>query len=434
MLLVAHIGICCISLIALATTAASNPFDPAVFHILFLPQRLVVAVTVVAAFALIAIWFVYAPATIGYYIGIYLYSMVLSYLWLNCFSDLDYNHILSGSSAFLSCMLFLLPVLFVARPFSIDVRLSLAAFDRLLVLLLCSAAIVIFAGASYSFSFVSIDEMAAARESLATPKVLNYFLAITMSAVLPFTFAGLVARQNYWLAAVAITLQFFLYPITLSKLALFAPFWLIALLLLTKAFEFRLASILSLLLPMLLALLAALMIGRKAELPFSVVNFRMIAVPAVGLDIYNDFFSRHELTHFCQVSIAKASLGCTYDVQLSIIMHQYYHLGNFNASLFATEGIASVGPWLAPLVGFGCGFVVAIGNRVSVDLSPRFVLLSGAVLPQILLNVPLTVALVTGGMGLLYLLWLVTPRALHFSQDSSSSDAPLKEVPTQQIK
>ncbi|MGY3576870.1 hypothetical protein [Bradyrhizobium sp. USDA 4504] len=411
-LLSALVAICCASLIAFATTAAPIPFDPAVFHVFFDPQRLAIAAVITLGFALIGISFILAPPTIGYYVGIYLYAMVLSFLWLNCFSDLDYNHTLAGISAFVSGALFLLPALFWTRPLSIDFRLSLAAFDKLLVVLLCFASVAVFAGARYSFSFVAIDEMAAARENLVTPRILNYLLAMMISSLLPFAFAGLVARRKHMLAALAIILQFLLYPITLSKLALFAPFWLIFLLLLIKVFEFRLAAIISLLLPMLVALLAVLLIGGRAGLPFSIINFRMIAVPAIALDVYNHFFSRNDLTYFCQISVVKAFVSCAYDAQLSVIMQQHYRLGNFNASLFATEGIASVGPWLAPLVVLGCGFVVAIGNRVSAGLPPRFVLLSGAMLPQVFLNVPLTVAFVTHGVALLYLLWLVTPRAL----------------------
>ncbi|MEZ0101757.1 hypothetical protein ABIF25_005339 [Bradyrhizobium elkanii] len=217
-LLSALVAICCASLIALATTAAPIPFDPAVFHVFFDPQRLAIAAVIALGFALIGISFIFAPLTIGYYVGIYLYAMLLSFLWLNCFSDLDYNHTLAGISAFSSGALFLLPVLFWTRPLSIDFRLSLAAFDKLLVVLICFASVTVLVGARYSFSFVAIDEMAAARENLATPRVLNYLLAMMISGLLPFAFAGLVARRKHMLAALAIVLQFLLYPITLSKL------------------------------------------------------------------------------------------------------------------------------------------------------------------------------------------------------------------------
>jgi hypothetical protein len=40
------------------------------------------------------------------------------------------------------------------------------------------------------------------------------------------------------------------------------------------------------------------------------------------------------------------------------------------------------------------------------------VLISAGAVPHILLNVPLTVAMVTHGTALLFLLWYVTPRSI----------------------
>jgi hypothetical protein len=85
--------------------------------------------------------------------------------------------------------------------------------------------------------------------------------------------------------------------------------------------------------------------------------------------------------------------------------------GNFNASLFATEGIASVGALFAPVAVFAGGLIIALGNRASAGLTPRFILISSAVLVQILLNVPFTTALLTHGAVFLFLLWYVAPRA-----------------------
>ena len=120
-----------------------------------------------------------------------------------------------------------------------------------------------------------------------------------------------------------------------------------------------------------------------------VANFRTMAVPSVAMDVYNHYFSHHDLTYFCQIRFLKPFMACPYQDQLSVVMEKAYGLGNFNASLFATEGIASVGPLLAPLSALVCGLVIALGNRVSAGLPPAFVLTSSAVLPQILLNVPL---------------------------------------------
>jgi hypothetical protein len=112
------------------------------------------------------------------------------------------------------------------------------------------------------------------------------------------------------------------------------------------------------------------------------------------------------------VNVLKSFIDCPYREPLAIVMQNAYNAGNFNASLFATEGIASVGVVFAPLAAFICGLVVAVGNSASSGLPSRFVLLSAGVLPQILLNVSLTITFVTNGAALLFILWHVTPRAI----------------------
>ena len=66
------------------------------------------------------------------------------------------------------------------------------------------------------------------------------------------------------------------------------------------------------------------------------------------------------------------------------------------------------------------GLVIAIGSRMADGLPHRFVLLSGAMLPLVLLNVPLSIVLVTHGAAMLFLLWYVTPRSI-FRQDDPAS-------------
>jgi hypothetical protein len=67
---------------------------------------------------------------------------------------------------------------------------------------------------------------------------------------------------------------------------------------------------------------------------------------------------------------------------------------------------------LAPAAMLACGFVIAIGNRLSAGLPAGFVLISGAIIPQVLLNVPLTIVLLTHGAALLFVLWYITPRSI----------------------
>jgi hypothetical protein len=162
---------------------------------------------------------------------------------------------------------------------------------------------------------------------------------------------------------------------------------------------------------------------RPGMVYFGTVNNRMIAIPSLALEVHNNYFSAHPLTHFCQINVVKLVAACAYDEPIWAVMAKAYDLGAFNASLFATEGIASVGLVLAPLSALGCGLIIALGNRLSSGLPARFVLLSAGVLPHVLLNVPLSTALLTNGTGLLFLLWYVTPRSA-FEQTAASTTAP----------
>jgi hypothetical protein len=155
----------------------------------------------------------------------------------------------------------------------------------------------------------------------------------------------------------------------------------------------------------------------------------MIAIPSSALDYYNDFFSNNDLTFFCQISFLKPITGCPYGDPLSIVMERAYQLGNFNASLFATEGIASVGQILAPISAFACGLVIAVGNRFSAGLPSRFILLSGGILPQVFLNVPLSTTLLTNGAFILFLLWYVTPRDIEAQSNAGDESSSLDNRP-----
>lgn len=374
------------------------------------------ALVAVAIFAPVFLLFVVAEFSIGYFVGFYLCSMVLGYLWLTFFSLRTYDHEIARLSAVASAIVFLLPALFLRLPLPRIRRLSVNSFDRLLlvVFLVCAATVTI--GAAYNFRFVSPDDASMLRTN-ALPTGVNYLIGITSGSLLPFLFAYCVARNAFWRAGAVVLLMLLYYPIAVSKMAFFAPAWLIVLAALARLFEARVVVVLSLLLPIVAGVLLFTFLGgngpvvRFAGAYHFIVNFRMLAVPSLALDLYSEFFARHELTHFCQIKALKPIIGCPYQDQLAVVMLNYFPGGGtYNASLFTTEGIASVGVLYAPITVFLCGVVIAFGNRASAGLPTSFVLVSGAMLVQNLLNVPLSTALLTHGGALLFLLWYLMPR------------------------
>lgn len=368
-------------------------------------------IAVVAGFAIVAPLFILSRFSFGYFCGFYFYSMILGYLWLNCFSQFQYNHVLAGISAAVSIVCFLLPALFLTHPIKWQPVISERTFQRILLFIVFFSATTAAFSALFNFRFVSIGNIYEFREKLAIPAMANYAIGIVTTVLLPFAFACFAVRNEKAKAALVLLISACFFPITLTKLTLFTPAWLIILALLSNALEPRKTAILSLLLPILAGVVLLLAVGEPARQYYNIVVMRMLIVPSSAMDIYNEYFAHHHLTYFCQIWALKPFVPCELEQPLSIEMSNNYALGNFNASLFATEGIASVGLWLAPLSAFLCGLAVALGNRLSAGLSPRFVLLSSGILPQVLLNVPFSTVLLTHGLGIAYLLWFITPRS-----------------------
>ncbi|WFU43658.1 hypothetical protein QA640_15205 [Bradyrhizobium sp. CB82] len=407
MLVALHSAITCLSLIKVANYQ---------FYIFFNEDRLWLAVTIALCFSTVSLLFVAARFSLGYFVGFYLYTMILGFLWIDTFSKYNYERVAAGVSAALSLVLFLIPVLFIRTPIRRVITLSDANFEHLLNLILAISAATIAVAASYNFRLISISHIYDYRNELEFPGAIRYLLGMTSSTLLPFVFACCWMRRHFWRLLAVLLLLLLLYPITLTKFALFTPAWLIILAILALLFEARTSVILSIFLPLLAGIIAISIattsLGESfAGKYFDVVNIRMIATPSSALDIYNDYFSHHPLTWFCHVSFLKTVTHCPYRDPLSVVMQNTYGFGNLNASLFATEGVASVGPYLAPLTALASGLVLAFGNRVSAGLPWRFIVVSAGVLPHVLLNVPLTVALLTHGTAILFLLWYVMPRS-----------------------
>jgi len=407
-----HVLISCVSLIYVTQYYAG-------YHLFqFDAARLYPAILNVAPLALCGVLFAFSHFSFGYFLGLHLYSMALAYLWIAPFSLHSYDHETASISAMVSAVAFLIPALFLTSPIRQRLVLSAKSFDRLLSLILVFAVTVIAVGAANNFRMAGINDIYQLRDQINFPIPLRYAIGASSTTLLPFAFACFFIRGQRWRAATALLLLLLLYPVTLTKLSLFAPFWLLFLALLAARMEARIAVVASLALPTLLGVLLipfekyGLISNIHFVDYFGVINFRMFAVPAAALDMYNDFFSRHDLTYFCQIVFVKPFISCPYSEYLSIVMSKNYSLGNVNASLFATEGIASLGPKWAPLSILVCGLVIALGNRLSAGLPPKLILLSAGILVQVFVNVPLTTSLLSNGGAILFLLWYVTPRQM----------------------
>ena len=134
LLMCSYIVVCC------ASFRMAYPYYRE-YYILYDGARLPHAIAAVTAFAAITPLFVFARFSFGYFSGFYFYSMVVGYLWLNCFSKFQYNHTAAGVSAAVSALAFLLPALLITSPIRRPYVMSERAFERLtvLIVLFCAA-------------------------------------------------------------------------------------------------------------------------------------------------------------------------------------------------------------------------------------------------------------------------------------------------------
>jgi hypothetical protein len=122
----------------------------------------------------------------------------------------------------------------------------------------------------------------------------------------------IVARKRAMLGALCAISTLF-YPVTVAKMAaLTAPF-LILLALLYRFLALRWVVLLSLLIPLCAGLLTIAWPRSvlSAQL-YSILNFRLLAIPSISLDHYFAFFSDHPLTRFCQINVLKLFISCAY--------------------------------------------------------------------------------------------------------------------------
>ncbi|WLB15025.1 hypothetical protein [Bradyrhizobium japonicum] len=361
--------------------------------------------------------FLFARISFGYFACYYFFAVLLTYAVLTKASS-SWEILAAAVALFLPAMF--LPPYRIPLP-----ELSIGSLRNLLIGILALSAAILISTSQYYFKMVSPMDIYLHRGEILLPTPLRYAMGIVTGALLPFAFACYAFSRQWLGAGIALTLLFLGYPITLTKMNLLAPLWLLFLLFLSMRSGPRATVLLSLLVPMVIGLLSISMVLVPGlsdhSLPiFGVFNFRLIAVPAISIELYDRFFATHPLTHYCQISVLKPLFYCPYSEQLGVVLEREYGFGTLNASLFATEGIASVGPRFVPLSVFVCGLVLAIGNACSSRLPARFVIISGGMVVLSLLNVPMSTALLTSGLGTLYLLWLVMPRA-YFERSTSGT-------------
>jgi hypothetical protein len=100
----------------------------------------------------------------------------------------------------------------------------------------------------------------------------------------------------------------------------------------------------------------------------TLIYMRALTLPAALTGVYAEFFSTNPLTYFSQMNIVNLFVQYPYTEALGMVIGRYLNGGetgmNANASMWATDGISSLGPIGIVVVGVVVGTALSFINRI----------------------------------------------------------------------
>jgi hypothetical protein len=279
-------------------------------------------------------------------------------------------------------------------------------------------------------SFDDIYDLRYEASDIKPGALVEYLISWLSYCFLPFYFTRGILRRNLADIGFGLLGSVLLYAATGAKTAILMPAIIYGLNLLFgsgKDFLFRLVTVLT-----VTTFLFVQLLPDEGALIYmkSILLVRVLAVGGWTMAVYYDYFSNNGFTYYTHIGPVNAltsaypygeySLG-----QLIGLQYSGTALANFNANFWASDGFAALGLLGVPVVtGALCAVFFAI-NRVARGYSPRFVVLWLSGFWLALLNVPLSVALLSGG-GLitLLMLWFSARRPVLGAQAASRLKLP----------
>lgn len=217
-----------------------------------------------------------------------------------------------------------------------------------------------------------------------------------------------------WLISLSIAFGYIaLFGISGSKTMLFAIIYIPLIYILLAIVKYNVAAALALsfsglvLLPYTLNLVAPTIVSYWY---IGVVNFRTFSIPQLVFSQYYEFFKINPQTYFSHIGGINYLINYPYDEQLSIVTSKIYERGNTNAGFWAGDGLAGFGLPGIVAASVLCAFLFWILDSISKPYNARFVAVAITFVATSFSNTPLSVTLLTGGLGILMLILMVLPK------------------------
>jgi len=264
-------------------------------------------------------------------------------------------------------------------------------------------------------SFEDVYDLRSESAQINKGAFVNYLTTWLSYTFLPFYFARGVLRKNFMDISLALLVNVLIYAATGSKAAILMGFIIYALHLLFgsgRNFLLRLLTTLSVVVVLTVSLLPDDGLLRWVK---SIFLVRVLGTSGWTMSTYYDYFTTNGFTFYTHIGPINA-LTDAYpygEYSLGQVIGLHYSgsaEANFNANFWASDAFAALGIAGVPVVTVVLCVVFFLINRSSKGYSTQFVVLWLSGFWLALLNLPLSVALLSGG-GLLtmLLLWVASP-------------------------
>lgn len=332
-------------------------------------------------------------------VGIFIFIPSISYYWLSSQSH-RYTFMLT------LCFFIISTILRVKR-FYISDKSKFAKGILLLCFLLyiLSTIIIILTQGGFDARALSFDTIYSLRQDLDLPSILQYILNWCVKVFTPFFFAYFFYKKKYKYMFLVLFIQLSLYLTFGYKAYLFSVALLIICLFLARFNNFEEKFTYFYLCIIVVSTLVYVLFGSSTLL--NSIPFRMVFVPAQAQYQYYDFFSFNPKVHFADGLIGSIfSIESPYSVSMFNVISQAYYGDMFsqNTGVFG-DAYGNGGIVAMMVIAVALGIVLYLIDVVTVNIPKIIVVSSFSYMIFVLNDNSLLTALLTGGMGLLIILF-----------------------------
>ena len=244
-------------------------------------------------------------------------------------------------------------------------------------------------------------------------QVSQYAVAWSAGVFLPMMFALGSLYRRWWLLPLVLAGYVFLYGIGGAKGTLLATVFLPLVYFWAKFFRAYASQAFAWGLTVLTLLPFALLIVAVPDFLrlwyIALVNMRTLSLQAHNMAMYVTFFQDNPLTYMSHIRGISSLIDYPYAASLPYLMQETFGAGRANAGFWATDGVASFGPSGILVASVFAGIALWLVDVFSSKHDPVFVALALTYIAAAFVNVGLFTTFLTGGLGLLLLIFYFSP-------------------------